>query len=598
MDTDKKMAKKNMEDFGIEKQWRQKFSEADLYKEFTSDENGENQLSSKEGEAKIHKLGGYEKVYRIKFESDYLAKLVYEGAERLYGKPLSQEVDERIRFELHTIKTMGFPRFFLIVQNIINVARNNFGIKVGPGRGTIAGSIVAYCLGITQIDPLKYDLLFERFLNPDCISLPDIIIDLDDDGCVVESIGLIKMNFCGLKTLSVLKDTVENIRKTRDVEVDLDKIPIDDSKTYQLYQEGRTIGTFYFGSPGMQNYLRELRPTVFEDLIAMNALYRPGPMEYIPEFIKRKNDPTLVTYDLPCMEKYLKDTYGIIVYQEQIMLLSRELANFTRGESETLRKALGKKNIDVINAMKPKFIEGGNKNGYAPDVLDKIWRDWENFGRWAFIKSHAVCYSWIAYQTAYLKAHYPAEYMAALLTHHRDDIEDMTKLMNECKSMGIDTLDPDINESFVNIDVNQQGEIRFGLAAIEGVGEGAAKDIVNERGKNGPFKDVFDLVERVNLNTCNRECLEALIWEGALNSLGVHREPFCSQYFTIELFLDTLFMYGKKFQSSKSEASCGLSGAMGEREEKMSQIKASLDRYVKNIEEIQRLSDEFLYKND
>ncbi len=544
------------EDFGTEEEWRNKFTEEDLYKEFTSDENGENQLPEDEGKKKIAKLGGYEKIYRVKFEADYLAKLAYDGARRIYGEPLSDEVVSRIKFELHIMKTMGFPGYFLIVQDFINSARNELGVWVGPGRGSAAGSVVAYCLGITKIDPLKYDLLFERFLNPDRVSLPDIDTDFDDDGrgkvlqwvmdkygkencahiitystmatknvikdvarvenvplevsngwckaipdrlpdgmkmnlgnvvkvvpeirdaetsadiresntikyakmlegtvrgtgihacgfiiCrdpisdhvpvstaddpdfpgiktavtqydghVIESTGLIKMDFLGLKTLSEQKEAVKIIKQTQGVDIDLDNIPIDDELTYQLYQKGQTIGTFQFESPGMQKYLKELHPTVFEDLIAMNALYRPGPMDYIPSFIKRKNGKEPITYDIPCMEKYLKDTYGITVYQEQVMLLSRQLANFTRGESDALRKAMGKKKKAIVDAMKPKFIEGGKKNGHDPKVLEKIWADWEKFASYAFNKSHAACYSWVAYQTAYLKAHYPAEFMAA-----------------------------------------------------------------------------------------------------------------------------------------------------------------------------------------
>ncbi|MBQ2216243.1 MAG: DNA polymerase III subunit alpha, partial [Prevotella sp.] len=510
------------EEFGTEEQWRQKFSEEDLFKEFTSDENGENPLPREEGLKKIQHLGGFDKLYRIKFEADYLAKLAYEGAERRYGSPIPENVKEHVNFELHIMKTMGFPGYFLIVQDFINSAREELGVMVGPGRGSAAGSVVAYCLGITKIDPLKYDLLFERFLNPDRISLPDIDTDFDDDGrgkvlrwvedkyghdncahiityssmatknsikdvarvekvpleisnalckaipdrlpdgmkmnlpnaikytpelrqaetsadpklrntikyakmlegtvrgtgihacgfiicrdpisdwvpvstaddpdfkdvktnCtqydghVIESTGLIKMDFLGLKTLSELKEAVENIKITRGIEIDLDNIPIDDPKTYKLYQEGRTIGTFQFESAGMQKHLRDLCPTVFEDLIAMNALYRPGPMDYIPQFIARKNGKEEITYDIPCMEKYLKDTYGITVYQEQVMLLSRQLANFTRGESDALRKAMGKKKKKIVDQMKPKFLEGGKKNGHDPVILEKIWADWEKF---------------------------------------------------------------------------------------------------------------------------------------------------------------------------------------------------------------------------
>ena len=693
------------EEFGTEEEWRQKFSKEDLYREFTSDENGENQLPPEKGQAKIHKLGGYEKLYRIKFEADYLAKLAYEGAERIYGTPLNQEVDDRIRFELHIMKTMGFPGYFLIVQDFINSARNELGVWVGPGRGSAAGSVVAYCLGITRIDPLKYDLLFERFLNPDRISLPDIDTDFDDDGrgkvlqwvmdkyghencahiitygtmatknsikdvarveklpldrtnqlckaipdrlpdgakmnlpnaikytpelqqaefstdpreantikyaknlegtvrnigihacgfiiCrdpisdhvplstaddpdfpniktavtqydghVIESTGLIKMDFLGLKTLSEQKEAVKNVKLTRGIDIDLDNIPIDDELTYQLYQQGQTVGTFQFESAGMQKYLRDLKPTVFEDLIAMNALYRPGPMKYIPHFIDRKHGREEITYDIPCMEKYLKDTYGITVYQEQVMLLSRQLANFTRGESDALRKAMGKKKIDIVNAMKPKFIEGGKKNGHDPAVLDKIWKDWEDFASYAFNKSHAACYSWVAYQTAYLKAHYPAEFMAALLTRRRDDIKEITKLMDECKSMGIATLGPDLNESFVNFGVNQKGEIRFGLAAIKGVGESAAQSIIDERMKNGTFKDFFEVFERLNFSALNRKSIESLIWAGAFDSFNIPREMFFSDSANDEPFLDTLMRYGNKYQADKAEAAFALFGAM------------------------------------
>ena len=718
------------EEFGTEEQWRQKFSEEDLYKEFTTDENGENQLPEKEGEAKIHKLGGYEKLYRIKFEADYLAKLAYEGAERIYGKPLSQEVDDRIRFELHIMKTMGFPGYFLIVQDFINSAREKLGVWVGPGRGSAAGSVVAYCLGITRIDPLKYDLLFERFLNPDRISLPDIDTDFDDDGrgkvlqwvmdkyghencahiitygtmatknsikdvarveklpldrtnqlckaipdrlpegtkmnlpnaikytpelqeaeystdpresntikyaktlegtvrnvgihacgfiiCrdpisdhvpistaddpdfpdiktavtqydghVIESTGLIKMDFLGLKTLSEQKEAVNNIKLTKGIDIDLDNIPIDDELTFQLYQRGQTVGTFQFESAGMQKYLRELQPTVFEDLIAMNALYRPGPMEKIPNFIARKHGKEEIKYDIPCMEKYLKDTYGITVYQEQVMLLSRQLANFTRGESDALRKAMGKKKKKIVDAMKPQFIEGGKKNGHDEATLEKIWGEWEKFASYAFNKSHAACYSWVAYQTAYLKAHYPAEFMAALLTRRRDDIKEITKLMDECKSMGIATLGPDVNESFVNFGVNQKGEIRFGLAAIKGVGESAAQAIIDERTKNGPFKDFFDVFERISSNSLNRKSMENLIWAGAFDSFNVPRELFFSPTANSEIFLDTLMRYGNKYQADKSEAQFGLFGAM-----EVETVRPSQPSDVEKMSDIERLNKE------
>ena len=374
------------------------------------------------------------------------------------------------------------------------------------------------------------------------------------DGHVIEETGLIKMDFLGLKTLSELKEAVENIRISAGKVVDLDTIPIDDPKTYKLYQEGRTIGTFQFESPGMQNYLRQLHPTVFEDLIAMNALYRPGPMDYIPDFIKRKNDPSLVKYDIPCMEKYLKDTYGITVYQEQVMLLSRQLANFTRGESDALRKAMGKKKKAIVDAMKPKFIEGGVKNGHDPKILEKIWADWEKFASYAFNKSHATCYSWVAYQTAYLKANYPAEFMAAIMSRRKDQITEITKLMDECRSLGIDTLGPDVNESRIKFTVNKHGSIRFGLAAIKGMGEVPANAIINEREKNGPYKDIFDFAERIDLRAVNRKAFESLAYSGAFDSFGYRREQFFGRNAKDEPFLDTLIKYGSLVQQEKAQA--------------------------------------------
>ena len=698
------------ESFGTEEEWRQKFTEQQLFDEFTSDENGENPLSPEDGEKKIKKLGGYDKIYRIKFEADYLAKLAYEGAKRRYGDPIPEEVAERVKFELHIMKTMGFPGYFLIVQDFINSARDELGVMVGPGRGSAAGSVVAYCLGITKIDPLKYDLLFERFLNPDRISLPDIDTDFDDDGrgkvlkwvmdkyghencahiityasmatknsikdvarvekvplaisnalckaipdrlpdvdgktpkmnlvnaikavpelqeaeastdprlantikyakmlegtvrgtgihacgfiicrdpisdhvpvstaddpdfkgvktnCtqydghVIESTGLIKMDFLGLKTLSELKEACANIKITRGIDVDLDNIPIDDPKTYELYQQGRTVGTFQFESAGMQKYLRELKPTVFEDLIAMNALYRPGPMGYIPQFIRRKHGDEPITYDIPVMEKYLNDTYGITVYQEQVMLLSRLLADFTRGESDALRKAMGKKKKDIVDAMKPKFIEGGKKNGHDPKVLDKIWSDWEAFASYAFNKSHAACYSWVAYQTAYLKANYPAEFMAAIMSRRRDQITEITKLMDECKAMGIATLGPDVNESYEKFGVNHHGEIRFGLGAIKGMGESAAQAIIAEREKNGPYKSIFDFAERVSLANVNRKAFESLALSGGFDSFGIRREDFFAENSKGEVFLDTLVRYGQVYQTEKAQAQNSLFGDFG-----------------------------------
>lgn len=693
------------EDFGTEEEWRKKFTEEDLYKEFTTDENGENPLSPEEGQKVIDRLGGYEKMYRIKFEADYLAKLAYDGAKKLYGDPLSDEVKNHIRFELHVMKTMGFPGYFLIVQDFINAARQQLDVMVGPGRGSAAGSVVAYCLGITQINPLKYDLLFERFLNPDRVNLPDIDTDFDDDGrgrvlqwvmdkyghencahiitystmatknsikdvarveklplnvsnalckaiperlpdgmkmnltnaikctpqlqdaevsedirerntikyakmlegtvrgtgihacgfiiCrnpidewvpistaddpdfpekkvpvtqydghVIESTGLIKMDFLGLKTLSELKEACKVVKQTRGEIIDLEKIPIDDELTYQLYQRGQTIGTFQFESAGMQKYLRELHPTVFEDLIAMNALYRPGPMDYIPDFIKRKHDPSLVKYDIPCMEKYLKDTYGITVYQEQVMLLSRQLANFTRGESDALRKAMGKKMKAIVDKMKPKFIKQGQENGHDPQILEKIWSDWEKFASYAFNKSHATCYSWVAYQTAYMKAHYPAEYMAALMTRRFSQITEITKLMEECKALKIATLGPDVNESQIGFGVNKHGEIRFGLSAIKGMGASAAESIVRERIENGPYKDIYDFAERVDLSNVNRKAFESLAYSGGFDSFGLQRE----QYFAVtgkgDLFLDTIVRYGQLFQAEKAQQQNSLFGGM------------------------------------
>ena len=690
------------EDFGTEEEYRKKFTEEQLFEEFTRDENGNEIMSREEGEAKIKKLGGYDKIYRIKFEADYLAKLAYEGANKLYGTPLSEEVEERIKFELHIMKTMGFPGYFLIVQDFINSARDQLGVMVGPGRGSAAGSVVAYCLGITKIDPIKYDLLFERFLNPDRISLPDIDTDFDDDGrgkvldwvtekygadkvahiitygtmatklaikdvarveklpldesnrlckaipdklpdgmkmnltnaikcvkelrdaeaspnpklhetieyakmlegnvrntgihacgtiicrdpisdwvpvstaddketgnkllctqyegSVIEETGLIKMDFLGLKTLSILKEAVENIKLTTGKTIDLDNIPIDDPQTYQLYSEGRTIGTFQFESAGMQKYLRELHPTVFEDLIAMNALYRPGPMDCIPQFIERTKDPTKIQYDIPCMEKYLKDTYGITVYQEQVMLLSRQLAGFTRGQSDTLRKAMGKKLIEKMNHLEGLFYEGGQKNGHDVKVLKKIWEDWKKFASYAFNKSHATCYSWVAYQTAYLKAHYPAEYMAANMSRNVTNITEITKLMDECKAIGIETLGPDINESRRKFSVNNKGAIRFGLAAIKGMGSNAAEAIINERENNGTYTNIFDFVQRVNLSACNRKCLESLVLSGGLDSFGIKRENYFGINNKGEVFLDTLIRYGQLYQQEISQAKNSLFG--------------------------------------
>ena len=694
------------EEFGTEAEYRARLTEKDLFDEFTRDENGNVVMSEEEGLKKIQKLGGYDKLYRIKFEADYLAKLTMDGAHRRYGEQLTEEQEERLKFELHIMKTMGFPGYFLIVQDFIRAAREELDVSVGPGRGSAAGSAVAYCLGITQIDPIAYDLLFERFLNPDRISLPDIDVDFDDDGrgrvlnwvtqkygkekvahiitygtmatkmaikdvarvqklllaesdrlcklvpdkipdkklnlpnaieyvpelkaaaesdnpvlrdtmryaqmlegnvrgtgvhacgtiicrdditdwvpvstaddketgqkmlvtqyegSVIEDTGLIKMDFLGLKTLSIIKDAVENIRLTTGRKIDIDDFSIiDDPATYKLFCEGRTVGTFQFESPGMQKYLRELQPSTFEDLIAMNALYRPGPMDYIPDFIARKHGRSPIVYDIPVMEKYLKDTYGVTVYQEQVMLLSRLLANFTRGESDTLRKAMGKKLKDKLDALKPKFIKGGQANGHDPKVLEKIWGDWEKFASYAFNKSHATCYSWVAFQTAYLKANYPSEYMAAVLSRNLTNVEQLTIYMNECKRMGINVLGPDINESMLQFSANKQGDVRFGLAAIKGVGEAAVESIIAERTKNGRFKDIYDFIERVDYSLVNRKCLENIAYAGGYDSIsGFSR----CKFFGVDqrdnngvTYIEQLMRYGQRYQSEKNNAQQSLFG--------------------------------------
>ncbi len=697
------------EEFGTEEEYRARLTEQDLFDEFTRDENGRVVMSEEEGRKKIEKLGGYDKLYRIKFEADYLAHLTMIGARKRYGEQLTEEQQERLKFELHIMKTMGFPGYFLIVQDFIRAAREELDVSVGPGRGSAAGSAVAYCLGITQIDPIAYDLLFERFLNPDRISLPDIDVDFDDDGrgrvlnwvtqkygkekvahiitygtmatklaikdvarvqklllaesdrlcklvpdkipdkklnlqnaidyvpelkaaeqsdnptlrdtiryakmlegnvrntgvhacgtiicrdditdwvpvstaddketgekmlvtqyegSVIEDTGLIKMDFLGLKTLSIIKDAVENIRQTKGVEVDIDDFSIiEDPATYRLYGEGRTVGTFQFESAGMQKYLRELQPSTFEDLIAMNALYRPGPMDYIPDFVARKHGRSPIVYDIPVMEKYLKDTYGITVYQEQVMLLSRLLANFTRGESDTLRKAMGKKLKDKLDALKPKFIQGGQSNGHDPKVLEKIWADWEKFASYAFNKSHATCYSWVAYQTAYLKANYPSEYMAAVLSRNLTNVEQLTVYMNECKRMDIKVLGPDINESMRTFSANREGDVRFGMAAVKGVGEAAVESIIAERTAGGPFKDIYDLVERINYQQVNRKCLENLAYAGAFDSIvDFHRGKFFgadARDANASTFIELLMRYGQRFQAEKNNAQQSLFGGDG-----------------------------------
>ena len=640
---------------------------------------------------------------------DYLRYLVYEGAKERWPD-LDEEHRERIDFELETIKNMGFPGYFLIVQDYIRMAPK-LGCTVGPGRGSAAGSAVAYCLGITKIDPMKYDLLFERFLNPDRISLPDIDTDFDDDGraavlnyvtekygaekvahivtygtmaaksaikdvarvedlplaesnrlakfipsspnempddkngkkykitvknclecfndfraeldnpdprvgetirfaeklegsvrstgvhaCgviigrdditdwvpvstatdsdgeriivtqyeggVIESTGLIKMDFLGLKNLSIIKEALANIKLNHGIDIDIEKIPIDDPKTYDLYCQGHTSGTFQFESTGMQKYLIELHPTCFEDLIAMNALYRPGPMDYIPSFINRKQGREPIEYDIPCMEKYLKETYGITVYQEQVMLLSRQLAGFTRGQSDTLRKAMGKKQIEKMNELEALFYEGGEKNGHDKKVLNKIWEDWKKFASYAFNKSHATCYSWVAYQTAYLKANYPSEYMAAVLSSNLSDVDKLSKYMDECRAMGIEVLGPNINESYKSFSATKDGRIRFGLAGIKGVGAGCVDAIVEERDKNGAYKDIFDFVQRINQGACNRKALESMALAGAFDDFNeIKREDFFEVNPRGEAFSETLMRFGQRYQTSQQEMQNSLFGA-------------------------------------
>ena len=727
------------ESFGNEAEYRSRITEQELFDEFTRNEKGEVVMSQEKAEDKIKKLGGYNKLYRIKFEADYLAQLVWQGAAKRYlsaaagAQPalsstasveeiknaLSDEIRERITFELHTIKTMGFPGYFLIVSDYIRAAREVLGVSVGPGRGSAAGSVVAYCLWITDIDPLKYDLLFERFLNPDRISLPDIDVDFDDagrgrvldwitdkygkekvahiitygtmaskssiadvgriqkiplnvvnqiksyipdrgfpdnikdkngkspkvnlhncyeyvpelkqimegpdeplkqvltyaeeledtnrqtgihacgviigaddltnfapmctikdkdsgedvlvtqyDGHVVETVGLIKMDFLGLKNLTIIKDALANIKKRHGIDIDIDHIPIDDKLTYQLFCDGNTVGTFQFESAGMQKYLRELQPHVFEDLIAMNALYRPGPMDYIPDFIARKLGRKPVEYDIPCMEQYLKETYGITVYQEQVMLLSRLLAGFTRGQSDTLRKAMGKKQIDKMNELEVLFYEGGEKNGHPRDKLNKIWEDWKKFASYAFNKSHATCYSWVAYQTAYLKAHYPAEYMSAVLTSSLSDISRVTQLMEDCKKNGLEILAPSVNESEINFSVNDKGQIRFGLSAIKGMGEAAAQAIISEREAHGPFEDIFDMMDRIDMKTVNRKNLEVLVKSGALDQLkGMHRAQYLYKEVegdNVPTYLERLVRWQARRQEDASRGQTNLFGASEE----------------------------------
>jgi len=644
-------------------------------------------------------------------ENAYLKHITYEGATGRYSE-ITDEIKERIDFELMIIENTGYPGYFLIVEDFINEARK-MDVSVGPGRGSAAGSVVAYCLGITNIDPLKYNLLFERFLNPDRVSLPDIDIDFDDEGrqkvidyvinkygsnqvaqiitygtmaakssirdtarvldlplpdadriaklipliklknifgedekslakvkslrseelenvnelksfsegkgviadtinqarklegsvrntgthacgviitpeditnlipvatakgtdmfvtqfdnSVVEDAGLLKMDFLGLKTLTLIKDTVKIVKALHEIDLNPDDFPLDDVKTFELFQRGETIGIFQYESAGMQKHLKGLKPTEFADLIAMNALYRPGPMEYIPQFIDRKHGREEITYDLPEMEEYLKETYGITVYQEQVMLLSQKLAGFTKGEADVLRKAMGKKIFALLEKLKPKFIEGGKKNDHPEEVLEKIWKDWEAFAAYAFNKSHSTCYAFIAYQTAYLKAHYPAEYMAAVLSNNMSDIKQVSFFMEECKRAGIEVLGPDVNESYYKFSVNKSGAIRFGIGAIKGVGHGAVKTIVEERKENGNFKSIFDVTKRVDLRAANKKSFDGLILAGALDSF---EETDRAQYFAFDekgqTFIEKAIRFGNKFQESKNSAQVSLFGEASE----------------------------------
>ena len=645
----------------------------------------------------------------------YLCHLTYKGAEWRYGDTLTDEQTERIEFELKTICKMGFPDYFLIVQDFIAAARSE-GISVGPGRGSAAGSAVAYCLKITNIDPIKYDLLFERFLNPDRINMPDVDIDFDDDGryrvfqyieekygkdhishvitygtmaaksaikdvarvskmsidesnrltklvpdrpfeatvvedgkkvtkefkpklkncikygelknevengteqtkevleyaeklegCIrqtgvhacamiigrgnltdyipisiandkltgeevwvsqydghyIEEVGMLKMDFLGLRTLSIIKECQANIKKRSGIEFDIEKIPIDDAETYALYSRGDTTSVFQFESPGMKEWLTKLQPTRFEDLIAMNALYRPGPMDYIPDFVERKQGRQPIVYDLPEMEGILQDTYGITVYQEQVMLLSRKLADFTRGQADTLRKAMGKKIIDLLNSLKGLFLEGGEKNGHPKVVLEKIWADWEKFAAYAFNKSHATCYAWVSYQTGYLKAHYPAEFQAANLTKNLSNMDEIKKIMDDCKKSGIKVLNPDINESDSRFTVNKQGEIRFGLGGIKGFGDNIVRAILAEREENGLFADIFDFVERMS-GTVNRKAFEALLHSGAFDSFGLNRRQFMLPCRNGDAFIDVLLKYGELYRKDTMESAVSLFGEVEE----------------------------------
>ena len=627
-------------------------------------------------------------------EDEYLRHIAYEGAKERYGE-VTDVIRERLDFELSVIQGMGFPGYFLIVQDFINAARR-LGVSVGPGRGSAAGSAVAYCIRITDIDPIHYNLLFERFLNPDRISMPDIDIDFDEDGrdkvlnwvvekyglekvahiitfgtmkaklairdiarveklplskadalaklvpeapgmnlkkayaqvpelekerqqgealvqktlkfaevvegslrqtglhacgviigkddlteyipvCTskdtdlrvtqydgdhVESVGMLKMDFLGLKTLSIIKDAVENVKQSRNVDVDIQNVPLDDKQTFELYSRGETTALFQFESPGMKKNLRQLKPNRFEDLIAMNALYRPGPMEYIPQYINRKQGKESIHYDLPVMEEYLNETYGITVYQEQVMLLSQKLAGFSKGQADSLRKAMGKKKKKLMEQLKEKFFEGCQQNGYDMKIIHKIWNDWEAFAQYAFNKSHSTCYAYVSYQTAYLKSHFPAEYMAAVLSRWSSNIDKVTTFMDECRRMGIEVLGPDINESNLRFNVNQEGNIRFGLSAVKGVGDSAAEKIISERAHNGVYRDIFDFVERVNLHAVNKKSIESLATAGAFDNLGnLKRSQFFAENGKEMSFIESLIKYGSKFQYDKQSRQQTLFGS-------------------------------------
>ncbi len=625
-------------------------------------------------------------------ENAYLRHLTYQGAATRY-QTITHDIRERIDFELRTIEKTGYPGYFLIVQDLTSKARE-MGVAVGPGRGSAAGSVVAYCTGITNVDPIAYNLLFERFLNPDRISLPDIDIDFDNEGrdkvlqyvidkygfnqvaqiitygtmapksairdagrvmelplpetdtiakliperpgtkfanvfqeikelagisqgqglpaqvlnqavvlegslrnigihacgviitpqpltelipvarskdsellltqfdnSVVESAGMLKMDFLGLRTLSIIRTTIENVEKRHGVRLDIDSLPLDDAETYALYQRGETNGTFQFESPGMQKHLRALKPDRFQDLIAMNALYRPGPMEYIPNFIARKHGKESISYDLKEMEEFLAETYGITVYQEQVMLLSQKIAGFTKGQADSLRKGMGKKKKAIIDELKPKFFEGGEKNGHPREKLEKIWRDWEAFAAYAFNKSHSTCYSVIAYQTAYLKANYPAEYMASVLTHNQSNSDKVSFFMEECRNLGIKVLGPHVNESGIHFEVNEAGEIRFGLGAIKGTGESAIQAVIEEREANGPFTDIFDFTCRVNLRAVNKKSLECLAKAGGFDCFqGFHRRQYVDPDAEGSSLIEKSIRFAQRVQQDSASAQASLFG--------------------------------------